>query len=164
MVNGRLGFLFCIACHCRRHHPHLHNYPTVETQIAWRMFQPHFHCPHLLALQELVLRSHHVPYPLPKPRALELFLQGPWEQCVDRIPQLLFFDVQADAYSVQKLLRKTDWPVCFARTRNMVLTTVLLLPRRVRPRTSAWYYLYVEATRRNLILPDLPVVITKPRN
>ena len=28
--------------------------------------------------------------------------------------------------------------------------------RKARPRTSAWYYLYVEATRRNLILPDLP--------
>jgi hypothetical protein len=27
---------------------------------------------------------------------------------------------------------------------------------KVRPRTSAWYYLCVEATRRNLILPDLP--------
>jgi hypothetical protein len=26
----------------------------------------------------------------------------------------------------------------------------------VRPRTSAWYQLHVEATRRNLILPDLP--------
>ncbi len=26
---------------------------------------------------------------------------------------------------------------------------------KVRPRTSAWYYLCVEATRRNLILPDL---------
>ncbi len=30
------------------------------------------------------------------------------------------------------------------------------LPRKVRPRISAWYYLYVEATIRNLILPDLP--------
>ncbi len=29
--------------------------------------------------------------------------------------------------------------------------------RKVRPRTSAWYRLHVEATRRNLILPDLPV-------
>jgi hypothetical protein len=28
---------------------------------------------------------------------------------------------------------------------------------KVRPRTSAWYQLHVEATRRNLILPDLPV-------
>ncbi len=28
--------------------------------------------------------------------------------------------------------------------------------RKVRPRASAWYYLFVEATRRNLILPDLP--------
>jgi hypothetical protein len=28
--------------------------------------------------------------------------------------------------------------------------------RKVRPRPSAWYYLCVEATRRNLILPDLP--------
>ena len=27
---------------------------------------------------------------------------------------------------------------------------------KVRPRTSSWYYLSVEATRRNLILPDLP--------
>ncbi len=30
---------------------------------------------------------------------------------------------------------------------------------KVRPRTSAWYQLYVEATRRNLILPDLPEAI-----
>jgi hypothetical protein len=30
--------------------------------------------------------------------------------------------------------------------------------RKVWPRTSAWYPLYVEATRRNLILPDLPDV------
>jgi hypothetical protein len=28
---------------------------------------------------------------------------------------------------------------------------------KVRPRTSAWYQLHVEATRRNLILQDLPV-------
>ena len=28
--------------------------------------------------------------------------------------------------------------------------------RKVRQRTSAWYVLYVEATRHNLILPDLP--------
>jgi hypothetical protein len=27
---------------------------------------------------------------------------------------------------------------------------------KVRPRTSSWYQLFVEATRRNLILPDLP--------
>jgi hypothetical protein len=27
---------------------------------------------------------------------------------------------------------------------------------KVRLRTSAWYQLHVEATRRNLILPDLP--------
>jgi hypothetical protein len=26
----------------------------------------------------------------------------------------------------------------------------------VRPRTSAWYQWYVDATRRNLIFPDLP--------
>ncbi len=30
--------------------------------------------------------------------------------------------------------------------------------RKVRPRTSIWYQLYIEATRRNLILPDLPQV------
>ncbi len=39
---------------------------------------------------------------------------------------------------------------------------------KVWPRTSAWSYLYVEATRRNLILPDLPgipcqVSIVKPK-
>ena len=32
----------------------------------------------------------------------------------------------------------------------------MVLSRKVRPRTSAWYQLYVEATKRNLILPDLP--------
>jgi hypothetical protein len=33
---------------------------------------------------------------------------------------------------------------------------------KVRPRTSAWYQLYVEATRRNLILPDLPALRHHP--
>ena len=32
-------------------------------------------------------------------------------------------------------------------------------PWKVRPRTSAWYSLYVEATRRNPISPDLPGTI-----
>jgi hypothetical protein len=27
---------------------------------------------------------------------------------------------------------------------------------KVRPRTSAWYKIYVDATSRNVILPDLP--------
>jgi hypothetical protein len=31
------------------------------------------------------------------------------------------------------------------------------LHRKVWPHTSAWYSLHVEATRRNMILPDLPV-------
>ena len=31
------------------------------------------------------------------------------------------------------------------------------LPGKVRPRTSARYCLYVEATRKNLKMPDLPV-------
>jgi hypothetical protein len=34
---------------------------------------------------------------------------------------------------------------------------------KVRPRTSAWYQLHVEASRRNLILPDLPWKV-RPKN
>jgi hypothetical protein len=33
---------------------------------------------------------------------------------------------------------------------------VLQYSRKVRPRTSAWYSLHVDATRQNVILPDLP--------
>jgi hypothetical protein len=29
---------------------------------------------------------------------------------------------------------------------------------KVRPRTSAWYSLHVDATRQNVILPDLPSI------
>ena len=35
------------------------------------------------------------------------------------------FDAKADAYSEQKLFRKTDWPVCFVKSPNIVLTAVL---------------------------------------
>ena len=38
----------------------------------------------------------------------------------------------------------------------MLFNDCLQAPGKVRPRTSAWYYLCVEATRTNLILPDLP--------
>ena len=35
----------------------------------------------------------------------------------------------------------------------------MLLIWKVRQRTSAWYKLYVEATTRNVILPDIPVAM-----
>ena len=34
--------------------------------------------------------------------------------------------------------------------------TSVIRPRKVRPRTTAWYKLYVEATSGKVILPDLP--------
>jgi hypothetical protein len=36
-------------------------------------------------------------------------------------------------------------------------------PRKVRPRTSAWYSLHVDATRHEMILPDLPDQCRMPR-
>jgi hypothetical protein len=45
------------------------------------------------------------------------------------------------------------------RTKHVL---ALLCSRKVRPRTSAWYSLHVDATRQNMILPDRPVLYSFP--
>ncbi len=61
------------------------------------------------------------------------------------------------------LLFTLSFTIAF-RSCNGILDAEGHMPGKVRPRTSAWYYLCVEATRRNLILRDLPVESKTRRN